>query len=82
VKTQKQLNEFKEGFNKHWNKTKKLRKNKISEIKKAGQDVKEVLHKDVESFKKKKSNRIPGNKSSLSQIKNTGESLYGGSSKN
>jgi hypothetical protein len=59
VKTQKQLNEFKEGFNKHWNKTKKLRKNKISEIKKAGQDVKEVLHKDVESFKKKKIKQNP-----------------------
>jgi hypothetical protein len=49
AKAQKQLNEFKMDFNKHWNKTKKIiNKKEINQIKKAV-DMKEDLNKDMES---------------------------------
>jgi protein subunit release factor A len=56
-------------------KSKKLLKKEINEIKKAVQDVKEELNKDIESFNKKKNQTaILEIKVSLNQIKITVES--------
>jgi Sec-independent protein translocase protein TatA len=55
-------------------KSKKLLKKEINEIKKAVQDVKEELNKNIEILKKRKKPETLEKKHLLSQVKNTIES--------
>jgi chromosome segregation ATPase len=72
-KTQKQLNELKEDFNKCLNKT-KITEKEINEIKKTAQDMREKFNKDMESLRQNNQTESLEIRSSLSQIKNTVES--------
>jgi hypothetical protein len=72
-KTQKQLNELREDFNKHQSETKDTTKTEIDEIKKITQNIKEELNKDMETLRKKNQTEILEIKSHFSQTKNTVE---------
>jgi hypothetical protein len=69
VKTQKQLNELREDFNKLQSGIKETIKKKIYEIKKTTQNVKQEFNKDMENLKKKNQIETLEIKSSLNQIK-------------
>jgi hypothetical protein len=75
-KTHKQIKELREDFNKHQTETKETIKREIYELKRTTQNVKEELNKHMENFRKKESNRNPGNKKSLcSNKKHNGRPL-------
>jgi protein subunit release factor A len=52
-KTQKQLNELRENFDKYQSETKETIKKEIYETKKTTQDMKEEFNKDMENLRKK-----------------------------
>jgi F0F1-type ATP synthase membrane subunit b/b' len=65
-KTQKQINEFREDFNKHQSETKDtIKKERYMNWRRLTQNIKEELNKDKESLRKKESNRNPENKKSI-----------------
>jgi type I site-specific restriction endonuclease len=64
-KTQKQIKELREDFNKHQHETKDTVKREIYELKMRIQNIKEELNKDMENLREKESNKNPGNKKSL-----------------
>jgi arginine decarboxylase-like protein len=73
-KTQKQLSEFREDFNKLQSDTKETIKKVIYEIKKTTQDMKKEFNKDRLNLRTKNQTETLEIKSSSNQIKNTGES--------
>jgi ferritin-like metal-binding protein YciE len=58
-KTQKQLNELREDFNRLPNETKENIKKEIYKIKMIAQDIKEEFNKDVKNLRKKEPRRNP-----------------------
>jgi hypothetical protein len=64
-KTEKQINELREDFNKHQSEAKDNVEREIYELKMTTQNMKEELTKGMEKSQKKESNRNPGNKKSL-----------------
>jgi ferritin-like metal-binding protein YciE len=58
-KTQKQLNELREDFNRLPNETKENIKKEIYKIKMIAQDIKEEFNKDVKNLRKKEPCRNP-----------------------
>jgi succinylglutamate desuccinylase len=68
-KTQKQLNELREDFNKHPSETKDTIKRQIYEIKKTTQNIKEELNKDMENLRKKNQTEILETKGPFSLTK-------------
>jgi inorganic triphosphatase YgiF len=71
-KTQKQINELREDFNKHQSETKVTIKREIYELKITTQNIKEEL-KNLDNLRKKKQTEIPEIKSPFRQTKNTVE---------
>jgi F0F1-type ATP synthase membrane subunit b/b' len=57
-KTQKQINELREDFNKHQSETKDTIKKEIYELKKTIKNIKEELNKDTENLRKKNQTEI------------------------
>jgi DNA repair exonuclease SbcCD ATPase subunit len=57
-KTQKQLNELRESFNKHQSETKDTIKREIYEIKKTTQNIKKELNKNMEKLRRKNQTEI------------------------
>jgi microcompartment protein CcmL/EutN len=72
-KTQKQINEFREDFDKHQSETKDVIKREIYKCKMITQNIKERLNKDMENLRKKNQTEMLEIKSPFSQIKNTVE---------
>jgi hypothetical protein len=64
-KTQKQINELREDFNKHQSETKNIIQKETYKLKLTTQNIKKELNKDMEKPQKKESNRNPVNKKSL-----------------
>jgi hypothetical protein len=71
-KTQKQIKELTEDFNKHQSETKDTTKREIYKLKMATQNIKEELIKNMENLIKKNQREFLEIKSSFSQMKNTG----------
>jgi chromosome segregation ATPase len=69
-KTQKQINELTEDFNKHQSETKNTIKRGIYELKMTTQNIKEKLNKVMENLRKKNQTEILEMKSLFSQTKN------------
>jgi hypothetical protein len=72
-KTQKQIKELREGFNKYQSETKDTVKRERYELKLITQNIKEELNKDVENFRKKNQTEILEIKRPFSQTENTVE---------
>jgi chromosome segregation ATPase len=75
-KTQKQLHELKENFNKHQSETKDTIKTEIYELKMRTQNIKEELNKDMENLRNKNQTEILEIKTPFSQTKNTVEGHF------
>jgi hypothetical protein len=67
-KTQKQISELKEDFNKHQTERKDTIRKNIYELKKTTQNIKQEFNKVMKNLRKK-NNRNPGNKNPFSQTK-------------
>jgi hypothetical protein len=67
-KTQKQINELREDFNKHQSETKDTTKKEINKLKMTTQNRKEELNKDMENLRKMNQTEILEIKSPFSQI--------------
>jgi F0F1-type ATP synthase membrane subunit b/b' len=75
-KTQKQISELTEDFNKHESETKDTIKREIHEFKMTTQIIKEELNKDVENLRRKNQTKILEVKSPFTQTKTTVEGHY------